>query len=93
MASSSSAGGMPAVQPGSSSCPSQQSEELVRSLIDQLDERTREVQGLKTKLQDLQSELQSAGDRENFIMAELAAQVHDLNCKYPLYHSALVSCV
>ena len=64
--------------------------ELVRSLIDQLDERTREVQGLKTKLQDLQSELQSTGDRENFIMSELAAQVHDLNCKYSLCRSVLV---
>ena len=65
----------------------------MRSLIDQLEERTREVQGLKTKLQGLQSELQSAGDRKNFIMAELATQVHDLNCKYPLYRSALVFCV
>ena len=61
-------------------------------MIDQLNERTREVQGLKTKLQDLQSELQSAGDRENFIMAELVAQVHDLNCKNPLCRSALVFC-
>ena len=64
----------------------------MRSLIDQLDERTREVQDLKTKLQDLQSELQSAGDRENFIMAELAAQVHDLNCEYQLCRGAFVFC-
>ena len=65
----------------------------MRSLIDQLDERTREVQDLKTKLHKLQSELQSAGDRENFVIAELAAQVHDLNCKQPLCSSAFVFCV
>ena len=61
----------------------------MRSLIDQLDERTREVQDLKAKLQHLQSELQSADDRENFVMAELAAQVHDLNCEYLLHRGAL----
>ena len=88
-----SAGGTPAGQPESSSCPSHQSEELVRSLIDQLDEKTREAQDLKTKLQELQTELQSAGDRENFVIAELAAQVHDINCKQPLCSSAFVFCV
>ena len=62
-------------------------------MIDQLDERTREVQDLKTKLQHFQSELQSASDRENFVMAELAAQVHDLNCEYFLRHDAFVFAV
>ena len=72
---------MPIGQPGSSSYPPDQSEELIQSLIDQLNERSREIKGLEAKLRELQSELQSTSDRENFVIAELAAQVHDLDCK------------
>ena len=98
IASSSSAGGAPVGKPKRSSCPpDQSSEELIQSLLDQLDERSREIKGLDAKLRGLQSESQSISDRENFVMAELATQVHDLDCKlfpvvvplYPVYSCIL----
>ena len=56
-------------------------EELIRSLCDQLEEKSQKVKNLEVELQELRSKVHSMSDKENLLIAELATQVHDLDCK------------
>ena len=47
----------------------------------QLEEKSQRVRNLEAELEVSQSQVQTSNDREEFLLAELAAQVHDLNCK------------
>ena len=57
------------------------SEDMIRLLHIQLEEKSQRVKDLEVELKDCQSRVQSSNDREDFLLAELAAQVHDLDCK------------
>ena len=57
------------------------SEDVIRLLRIQLEEEFQLVRNLEAELKDSQSQVQTLNDREEFLLAELAAQVHDLNCK------------
>ena len=57
------------------------SEDVIRLLRMQLEEKSQRVRNLEAELEVSQSQVHTTNDREEFLLAELAAQVHDLNCK------------
>ena len=59
----------------------QSPEDVIRLLRAQLEEKTQRVRNLEAELENSQTQVQMSNDREEFLLAELAAQVHDLNCK------------
>ena len=61
------------------------SEDMVQLLRTQLEEKSQRVTELETELKDFRSRVQTSNDREDFLLAELAAQVHDLDCKFLPY--------
>ena len=61
------------------------SEDVIRLLRIQLEEESQWLRNLEAELKDSQSQVQTLNDREEFLFAELAAQVHDLNCKLLFY--------
>ena len=60
-------------------------ENVIRLLCIQLEEESQRVRNLEAELKDYKSQVQTLNDREEFLLAELAAQVHDLNCKLLFY--------
>ena len=58
-------------------------EDIIELLRTQLEEKTQLVRKLEAEIQDSQSRVKASQDREEFLFAELAAQVHDLDCKLP----------
>ena len=56
-------------------------EDLVRFLRTKLEEKSRRVRDLEAELKDSHSKEQVATDWEDFLLNELAEQVHDLDCK------------
>ena len=64
------------------------SEDVIRLLRMQLKEKSQRVRNLEAELEVSQSQVQTSNDREEFLLAEIAAQVHDLNCKFiPYMHN------
>ena len=63
----------------------QSPEDMIRFLRTQLQERSRRVKNLEAELKDFHSKIQASSDQEEFLLAELAAQVHDLDCKFLLF--------
>ena len=64
------------------------SEDVIRLLRTQLEEKSQRVKDLEADLSRCQSMVQLSSDREDFVLAELAAQVHDLKCKFiPYMHN------
>ena len=63
----------------------QSPEDMIQFLRTQLEERSQQVKNLEAELKDFHSKIQTSNDREDFLLAELAAQVHDLECKFLLH--------
>ena len=66
----------------------QSSDDMIRLLRTQLEKKSQRVKDLEAELNHCQSMVQLSSDREDFLLAEIAAQVHDLNCKFiPYMHN------
>ena len=63
----------------------QSPKDMIRFLRTQLEERSQRVKTLEAELKDFHSKMQALSDREDFLLAELAAQVHDLDYKFLLF--------
>ena len=62
----------------------QSPEDMVRFLRTQLEERSQRVKTLEAELKEAHSRVEASSTREDFLFAELAAQVGDLNCEFLL---------
>ena len=63
----------------------QSPEDVIRLLRAQLEEKTQRVKNLEAELKDSQTQVQTSNDREEFLLAELAAHAHDRNYKLLFY--------
>ena len=62
----------------------QSPEDMIRFLRTQLEERAERIKALEGELTEAQSRVEASSSREEFLFAELAAQVGDLNCEFLL---------
>ena len=62
----------------------QSPEDMIRFLRTQLEERVQRIKALEGGLTEAQSRVEASSSREEFLFAELAAQVGDLNCEFLL---------
>ena len=69
----------------------QSPEDMIRFLRTQLEERSRRVKTLEAELKEAHSRIEASSSREEFLFAELASQVGDLNCKFLLL-SFIICC-
>ena len=71
----------------------QSAEDMIRFLRTQLEERSQRVKNLEAELKEAHSRVEASSTREDFLFAELAAQVGDLNCEFsaPSFYSLLCS--
>ena len=58
-------------------------EDVIRLLRRELEKTSQRVKNLEAGLKGSQSQIQTLNDHEEFLIAELAAQVHDLDYKLP----------
>ena len=62
----------------------QSPEDMIRFLRTQLKERSQRIKALEAELTEAHSRVEASSSREEFLFAELAAQVGDLNCEFLL---------
>ena len=67
-------------------------EDMIRFLRTKLEEKAQRVKDLEAELKESHSKEQVASDREDFLLNELAAQVHDLDCKSQLFLCCCFCC-